>query len=438
LVVCTITLHSVYTLRTMTDQYPIYLRPSARLRRLVTALLRRLDELSADVVKALQANIPEYAVIRDESLLNEVFALTREGLSIAFESFLEGQPPSEQRFKRVASLARNRVDQKIPLDALLRGLRVGWASVWTMILDAAHTNSALRNEVLFKLSSMVLHQIDLLSQVVHRAYMTELSDRLRQRDRIKHEFTRLLLAEEGDEQTLRAQALQLGLDPGRPCSALAIELRNPERAMPFPSAETTALLEGLADVLKVATADLVEALHERKLLLWVPHPPASQSHGATGSLEVASRTLLAKHPEVGQIGIGTPLRGLGRWRITGVQALKALEIGKVLDPSRQVYRYADIAIYDAVSGAPEVAELLGGLLDGLSGDAELLRSAEIYFARGCNLKATAEQLGIHRNTLQYRLHRIENLLGGRFRDSDWSLRLQLAIKVRHMTATASI
>jgi len=46
---------------------------------------------------------------------------------------------------------------------------------------------------------------------------------------------------------------------------------------------------------------------------------------------------------------------------------------------------------------------------------------------------TASVLGIHPNTLNYRLDRIENILGARLDDASWVSKLDIAIKLRRST-----
>jgi PucR family transcriptional regulator, purine catabolism regulatory protein len=58
--------------------------------------------------------------------------------------------------------------------------------------------------------------------------------------------------------------------------------------------------------------------------------------------------------------------------------------------------------------------------------AELLRTLGSFFAGRCSPKETATLLGVHRNTVLYRLERIRELTGFDLDDSELRLRLHLA------------
>jgi carbohydrate diacid regulator len=407
-------------------------RPSRQLRTVLLARMRDLDAISRKVIENLRKDIPVYGSIRDEAVLADVLASVRENLAIAFEGYLEGCNLPEERFEVVSQFIRKRARQGVPLDAVLRAYRVSCSVIWGSILAAARTDPALRDEILFKLSPRTIYHVDLFSRIVQRAYMTELRDRYHLRDRAKQELSRLALDGDADEQVLRAQATALGLEPFALYSAIAFELRQPESGALLPSIETSGLLENLARLLGVNPANLVEARIHGRLVAWMPHAASCLAAQATDPLMAACRSLCGPDSIVERAGLSTALRGIGSWKTASEQALKALDIGKSVEPSTQIHRYSSLAICDLVTRTPEVAEFLRTILEVLSGEEELLRCAETYFATGRHLKATAARVGVHRNTLKYRLLRVQTLLGGSFDDPDWSLRLELAFKLRRM------
>ena len=60
---------------------------------------------------------------------------------------------------------------------------------------------------------------------------------------------------------------------------------------------------------------------------------------------------------------------------------------------------------------------------------ELLRTLDAYFSTGGSLAATAARLQTHRNTVLYRLRRIETLAQARLRDPQVALELQVALRI---------
>jgi DNA-binding PucR family transcriptional regulator len=62
--------------------------------------------------------------------------------------------------------------------------------------------------------------------------------------------------------------------------------------------------------------------------------------------------------------------------------------------------------------------------------AQLIQTLDAYFAAGRSLSAAAERLKTHRNTVLYRLRRIEGLVQARLRDPGVELELQVALRIQ--------
>lgn len=58
---------------------------------------------------------------------------------------------------------------------------------------------------------------------------------------------------------------------------------------------------------------------------------------------------------------------------------------------------------------------------------DLVRTLRVYFASGANAREAAERLFLHRNSMLYRLARVEKLTGLDLRDPDARLALQLGL-----------
>jgi len=58
---------------------------------------------------------------------------------------------------------------------------------------------------------------------------------------------------------------------------------------------------------------------------------------------------------------------------------------------------------------------------------DLVRTLKIYFAAGANASEAADRLFLHRNSMLYRLERIQKLTGLDFKDHRVALALQLGL-----------
>jgi purine catabolism regulator len=122
------------------------------------------------------------------------------------------------------------------------------------------------------------------------------------------------------------------------------------------------------------------------------------------------------------------------------EAQQALEIGRRLFGDGKLHSFARLGVYRLLFHLHSQKELsdfyqetLGPLLDtdGHSSSA-LIETLEGFFRCNGNLSETARTMHLHRNSLLYRLGRIEELLGRTLEDPEFRLSLQIALKIRHM------
>lgn len=122
------------------------------------------------------------------------------------------------------------------------------------------------------------------------------------------------------------------------------------------------------------------------------------------------------------------------------QAAQALEIGRRLFGNGKLHSFAQLGIYRLLfhlHGHYELTsfyeETLGSLLDAdTRSSIDPIGTLENFFRYNGNLSETARAMHLHRNSLLYRLGRIEELLGHSLEDPELRLSLQIALKIRHV------
>jgi len=139
-------------------------------------------------------------------------------------------------------------------------------------------------------------------------------------------------------------------------------------------------------------------------------------------------------------GVGRPHSGLKGVQRSYAESDQALRAGQRLFGAGSTVAFADLGAYRLLAqlqGTAELkafeAETLGELIeyDEKSGS-QLLPTLEAFFGANGNLSKTAEVLFVHRNTLMYRLKRIEELTGSSLDDPETRFDLQLALKMYHV------
>jgi purine catabolism regulator len=139
-------------------------------------------------------------------------------------------------------------------------------------------------------------------------------------------------------------------------------------------------------------------------------------------------------------GIGRTAKNLQSIPHAFREAQQALEIGRRLFGEGSLHSFARLGVYRLLfylDGQSELTdfyqETLGPLLQhDARGDGTLIETLEGFFHCNGNLSETARTMHLHRNSLLYRLSRIEELLGRSLEDPELRLSLQVALKIHHV------
>jgi purine catabolism regulator len=154
---------------------------------------------------------------------------------------------------------------------------------------------------------------------------------------------------------------------------------------------------------------------------------------------VHARLQQGRNP-IATVGIGRVAKQLQDIPKSSREAQQALEIGQRLFGVGTINSFARLGVYRLLfhlDGHQELTdfyyETLGPLLDhDARNDGPLIETLEGFFRCNGNLSETARTMHLHRNSLLYRLGRIEELLGRSLEDPELRLSLQIALKIRHL------
>ncbi|NMA96443.1 MAG: hypothetical protein GX974_10420 [Clostridiales bacterium] len=98
------------------------------------------------------------------------------------------------------------------------------------------------------------------------------------------------------------------------------------------------------------------------------------------------------------------------------EAQKAIDVGRIYNPNNRIYTYNGLLLERFLHEIPAniyekfYDDTFYEELDKVFND-EILLTIEKFFENSLNLSETARQLYIHRNTLVYRLDKIEKVMG---------------------------
>ncbi len=173
---------------------------------------------------------------------------------------------------------------------------------------------------------------------------------------------------------------------------------------------------------------------------WITDPTEPAVETYTELVEVVARVLKAfvgAHSSlVARGGIGRPRTDLDGLRMSLTEAHEAAVIANARSGDRSGAAHIDHLGVQRVLmgwfGSEEFARYAKSILEPLlleDPDHELLRTLEVFLDSCCSTTDAAHQLGVHRNTVTNRIHKITDVLDINLEDPETRLSLQLACRV---------
>ena len=275
-------------------------------------------------------------------------------------------------------------------------------------------------------------------------------------NRTRGEFVDTLLSNDPvGEQVLAEHAARVGYDMAVPAAVLVFGRDDRQSTSATPAGE-----RGLGSILREEIAAreprALLKVRESTVVMVLPMPEEAlacelteearrrRQNGPTASDRIRRRAEEVRQQGMRRlkgsisVGIGRVGLGVGEIRQSYREAEHALSIGQRLFGGNRASAFEDLRIYRLLfplHGTGELGsfyeETLGRIVDyDNKHSGELVRTLEVFFECDGNLQRAADTLFLHRNTLAYRLERIEEISGLSLRDPEDRLCLQLALKIR--------
>lgn len=145
----------------------------------------------------------------------------------------------------------------------------------------------------------------------------------------------------------------------------------------------------------------------------------------------------AEFPEARLVaGISGPAANLSEWPTVYREAVQAMRLGQRLNLNRLVdfHSLGVFQLLGQIEDIPAVRAFCEQVIGPLvkydeEHHSSLVQTMDAYFAHHGNISQTAESLFIHRNTLLYRLDRIQELTGQNLNQADMRLAMHLSLKL---------
>ncbi len=361
-----------------------------------------LDHLVGVVNDRIVEALPEF---EDPTLLHDLHASTRSHwkgfLDVVGRESIQVSPAPQ-----VFDLARTLARRGYELPLLLSVYRIGQRAVWQFIttkLEREVPDPALRAAVLLRFWSNVAIWLDTTLEALIVAFTEE-----------REQWQRGALARRAGvvQAILAGQAV----DIDRATTALAYPLSRHHVAFTLragdevPDLDVQRLLENGSGAISSAlggSRPLMVASGARAVWCWTSTP---------GPVDSSSALAEAVLPGLLFGTLGRSHLGVAGFRASHQEAVAALSIGR--RPQGGLLRFEEVELACLAAGAlgPDLRRAfadreLGTLAGHDESTVRLRQSLRVYLQQGCDATATGELLGLHPNTVRYRIRQAENKIG---------------------------
>lgn len=236
-----------------------------------------------------------------------------------------------------------------------------------------------------------------------------------------------------DPAFLVARAGELGFDLTVPRTVVIVEVDEPTSQNVPTSQDVATLRPELLRTLRQAfgTADLVAAMTGGRFAVLPVLRRDRTAEGRLRAAKLAVRAIENGHDYAARAGVGGLARGIPALREAYADAGDALRLGMGCTPGETAYVIDGLRGHQVLAAVGHRARsrlltLVVGELATHPDWPELRTTLMAWCESGFNLVRTAETLHIHRNTLIYRLEKVERLTGHPWRDHRGTLTIYLA------------
>lgn len=387
------------------------------------------DSLSPDrheyLVDRINAFITDSVaeVAADHELRRDLEASTREQ-SRAFLASLIAESAEVHPPAAAHELARAIARKGLDLRVLMHIYRVGQKAIVQYVADTATEQIAdptQTPQALLHLWDSAGEWLNISLEILAETYRQERELGLRGVFARRAETVQEVLR--GDVSDPTVLSVRLGYSPLRYNTAAVLSIENPARED----------IDGTIGTLEWGARSIAQAIGSLQLLTV---PTGSQRLWAwisTTAPDYRTPTDIASAPSSStvRVALGNPAPGVDGFRTSHREAQAAHDLqDRVLD-RRRLIRFSDVELAHLIEGNPQAAATfvrreLRGLGGADANSAQLRRTLRIFLAHNRSYDAAARQLGVHKNTVRYRIQRAEEHLGHPIETT--RLKLELALE----------
>ncbi len=391
------------------------------------------EPLSFTVVGEIRAEFPD--LFPDDDAFEENRAAGEQNIRVLARLIIEGGDPALADPPAAAiAYVREAVRRGVPIDAILRSLRLGHASFLAITLKRLRERTG-RDDDYAQAAALVtawsFGTIDRMSTQASVAHADERERWMRSSAATRAETIEAILERRDLDVHAAGTRLRYALDRHH-VALLAWVTRSDEDSDTFSALEAAVTQAARRAGLE---SQLVQPLGLLATAAWL---------GSAGPIDPAAVDELRFDPAAAPgvyLAVGEPGAGLAGFRTSHRQAVEARRVATLTGrPSGTVTRYARVALsalatVDMDQARDFVASELGGLAADDDTSRRLAATVAAFLDEGSSHGRAARRLGIHENTVRYRIRQAEEVLGRAI--GDRTLELRVALRLARVAGDAA-
>ncbi len=198
--------------------------------------------------------------------------------------------------------------------------------------------------------------------------------------------------------------------------------------------EDNIVLETLKGLYAMSGRDFITSIDENHIVLVKTLDEKNQAGVIEKTAKTIVDTLSAEAMIKVRVAYGSVVRDLKQVSKSYKEAAMALDVGRIFYSEKNIIAYGELGIGRLIYQLPvSLCEMfLGEVFEGKKAEEfeeETLYAVNKFFQNNLNISETARQLYVHRNTLVYRLEKIQKTIGLDVRVFDDALTFKIAMMV---------
>ena len=382
-----------------------------------TVLRPVLPTLADETIAAIAREVPGYR----SAMEGQLGEIVRKGVEISLGRFVDSieHPEGRDHARRdtYVKLGRGELHAGRDLETLLAAYRVGARVSWRRFVDVC-VEAGLEPEVIYRLGEAIFEYIDALSAASAEGYAAEQMAEAGQRRRLRRRLVALLgQSPPPDEEVIRTAAVAAGWELPRTLAAVVCDV-------PEDDDDDPEVVEAAAEQLARRLGQgAVGAAVGGSACALVPDPDAPRRRRQIeAALEGCSAALGTSEPwDRAWVSVS---RALATHRLVSEQRLAVDGLAVAEDHLATLLLGAD-----PILAADLVATRLAPLLALPEGSRErLAETLRAWLDRPGQVQAVGEALGVHPQTVRYRVRQLKELFGDALEDPEGRFELALALR----------